>query len=95
MLGKHAMKSSEGFKIAFENQVTVFVDWNSYEGMSAKVSASHKINGPVKVTGFEKMYNEDNVVPNLKSEDVVRFMNKASSMRFTEDGQQTISFFDF
>ena len=95
MLGKHAMKSSEGFKIAFENQVTVFVDWNSYEGMSAKVSASHKINGPVKVTGFEKMYNEDNVVPNLKSEDVVRFMNNASSMRFTEDGQQTISFFDF
>ena len=95
MLGKHAMKSSEGFKIAFENQVTVFVDWNSYEGMSAKVSASHEINGPVKVTGFEKMYNEDNVVPNLKSEDVVRFMNKASSMRFTEDGQQTISFFDF
>ena len=95
MLGKHAMKSSEGFKIAFENQVTVFVDWNSYEGMSAKVSASHKINGPVKVTGFEKMYNEDNVVPNLKSEDVVRFMNKASKMRFTEDGQQTISFFDF
>ena len=95
MLGKHAMKSSEGFKIAFENQVTVFVDWNSYEGMSAKVSASHKINGPVKVTGFEKKYNEDNVVPNLKSEDVVRFMNKASSMRFTEDGQQTISFFDF
>ena len=95
MLGKHAMKSSEGFKIAFEPQVTGFVDWKSYVGMSAKVSASHKINGPVKVTGFEKMYNEDNVVPNLKSEDVVRFMNKASSMRFTEDGQQTISFFDF
>ena len=41
------MKSSEGFQIAFDNQVTVFVDWNSYEEMSAKVSASHKINGNV------------------------------------------------
>ena len=95
MLRKYTMKSSEGFQIAFDTQVTVFVDWNSYEEMSAKVSASHEINGPIKVTGFEKMHNEDNVVPNLKSEDVVRFMNKASKMRFTEDGQQTMSFFDF
>jgi|TARA_R100000808_G_scaffold2804_3_gene10556 hypothetical protein len=95
MLGNDTMKSSEGFQIAFDNEVTVFVGWNSYEEMSAKVSASHKINGPVEVTGFEKMYNEDNVIPNLKSEDVVRFMDKASRMRFTEDGQKTISFFDF
>ena len=59
-------------------------------------SASHSKTGPLQVTSFEKRYTEDeHIVFGLEPDELLKFMNKASSMRFTEEGEQCIAFFDF
>ena len=81
-------------EIRFKNDVTVF-----FQNDVANVwlaSASHSKTGPIQVTSFEKRYTEDKgIVFGLEPDELLKFMNKASSMRFTEEGEQCIAFFDF
>ena len=81
-------------EIRFKNDVTVF-----FQNDVANVwlaSASHSKVGPIQVTSFEKRYVEDKeIVFGLDADELLKFMNKASSMRFTEEGEQCIAFFDF
>jgi len=77
-----------------EDDVTLYV-----------ASASHDKTGPIQVTSFEKRYVEvdtpfglndnEEAVFGLEPDELLKFMNKAASMRFTEDGEQCVAFFDF
>ncbi len=80
------------FQLQFNNEVTVSVDYRSGK---AKASAHHNKAGVLKVKGFENRCAADNTVSDLTSEELVRYMDKASRMRFTEEGEQCIAFFDF
>ena len=89
-------KTLQGFEITFDNDVTVSVEWGSTDDSLASASASHSKSRPIHVTSFEKSYDEDSyTVHELNPEAVLKFMNKACSMRFTEEGDQCIAFFDF
>ena len=86
----------------FKNDVTVTVQWepqyldSKKYRQRAQESASHNKAGPIQVTSFEKRYVEDKeIVFGLKPDELLKFMNKAASMRFTEEGEQCIAFFDF
>ena len=86
----------------FKNDVTVTVQWepqyldSKKYRQTAQASASHDKAGPLQVTSFEKRYVEDKeIVFGLKPDELLKFMNKAASMRFTEEGDQRIAFFDF
>jgi len=86
------------FEIKFNNEVTVFFQWEDYQdSKTIAAGASHPAIGNLKVTGFENRYKQEikeGVIP-LKSEELSRFLAKACSMRFTEKGEQCIAFFDF
>ena len=82
-------------EIKFKNDVTVFFQ-NDGSDVGWLASASHSKTGPIQVTSFEKRYTEDeDTVFGLQSDELLKFMNKAASMRFTEEGEQCIAFFDF
>ena len=85
------------FTIKFKNDVTVTVDDASNdETLSYIVSASHDKTGPLQVTSFEKRYTEDETtVFGLKPDELPRFLVKSCGMRFTEEGEKYVSFFDF
>jgi hypothetical protein len=89
------------FEIKFNNEVTVSIDWEHYidsvtEPRTVRATAFHPKAGPLQVTSFEKRYTDDeHIVFGLKPDELLKFMNKSSSMRFTEDGEQCIAFFDF
>ena len=94
-------------EIKFKNDVTVFFQkddylifsFNHFQDVSNVcwlASASHNRAGPLQVTSFEKRYTEDeHIVFGLEPDELLKFMNKAASMRFTEEGEQCIAFFDF
>ena len=89
-------KTQPGFEITFDNDVTVSVEWDSADEILASASASHPKSGRIHVTSFETKYAEGSYsIHELSSEDLLKFMNKACSMRFTEEGEQRIAFFDF
>lgn len=82
-------------EIKFKNDVTVFFQMDA-SNVVWLASASHSKTGPIQVTSFEKRYTEDeDTVFGLQSDELLKFMNKAASMRFTEEGEQCIAFFDF
>ena len=82
-------------EIKFKNDVTVFFQMDA-SNVVWLASASHSKTGPIQVTSFEKRYTEDKgIVFGLEPDELLKFMNKASSMRFTEEGEQCIAFFDF
>ena len=82
-------------EIKFKNDVTVFFQ-NDGSKIGWMASASHNKTGPIQVTSFEKRYVEDKeIVFGLEPDELLKFMNKAASMRFTEEGDQRIAFFDF
>ena len=82
-------------EIKFKNDVTVFFQ-NDAPNVGWLVSASHSKTGPIQVTSFEKRYTEDeNIIFGLEPDELLKFINKAASMRFTEEGEQRIAFFDF
>ena len=89
------------FEIKFNNEVTVSIDWEHYidsvtEPITVSASAFNPKAGPLQVTSFEKRYTDDeHIVFGLTPDELLKFMNKSSSMRFTEDGEQCIAFFDF
>ena len=94
-------------EIKFKNDVTVTVsdaaedprNWGDVSEDDPTLyvaSASHNKTGPIQVTSFEKRYTEDeDTVFGLQADELLKFMNKAASMRFTEEGEQCIAFFDF
>ena len=82
-------------EIKFKNDVTVFFQMDA-SNVVWLASASHSKTGPIQVTSFEKRYTEDKeIIFGLEPDELLKFMNKASSMRFTEEGEQCIAFFDF
>ena len=82
-------------EIKFKNDVTVFFQ-NDVSKVGWMASASHSKTGPIQVTSFEKRYTEDKgIVFGLEPDELLKFMNKAASMRFTEEGEKRIAFFDF
>ncbi len=82
-------------EIRFKNDVTVFFQMDASNAVWL-ASASHNKAGPIQVTSFEKRYTEDEgIVFGLEPDELLKFMNKAASMRFTEEGEQCIAFFDF
>ena len=82
-------------EIKFKNDVTVFFQMDA-ANVVWLASASHSKTGPIQVTSFEKRYTEDKeIIFGLEPEELLKFMNKAASMRFTEEGEQCIAFFDF
>ena len=90
------------FEIKFKNDITVTVQWEPQylDSMkyrqTASASASHDKIGSLQVTSFEKRYTEDEkIVFGLEPDELLKFMNKAASMRFTEEGEKCIAFFDF
>ena len=101
------LKELKMFEIKFKNGVTVTVcdaieDPRNWGGVSENdptlyiASASHDKTGPIQVTSFEKRYTEDKeILFGLEPDELLKFMNKAASMRFTEEGEQCIAFFDF
>ena len=89
-------KDKAGLKITFDNEVTVSVEWDSFNGELASARASHSKTGDLHVTSFEKKYTEGNyTIKGLSPDELLRFFNKSCSMRFTEEGEQCIAFFDF
>jgi len=89
-------KNRAGFEITFNNEVTVFVEWDSSSGNLASARASHSKAGDLHVTSFEKKYTEGNyTIKDLSPEELLKFLNKSCSMRFTEEGEQCVAFFDF
>ena len=89
-------KTQSGFEITFDNDVTVSVEWGSADDSLASASASHSKSGRIHVTSFETRYAEGSYsIHELSPEALLKFMNKACSMRFTEEGDQCIAFFDF
>ena len=89
-------KTQSGFEMTFGNGVTVSVQWSSADDSLASASASHSKSGWIHVTSFETRYAEGSyIVHELSPEAILKFMNKACSMRFTEEGDQCIAFFDF
>ncbi len=89
-------KPQPGFEITFDNDVTVSVEWGAADDSLASASASHSKSGGIHVTSFEKRYDEGSyIIDELSPEALLKFMNKACSMRFTEEGEQCIAFFDF
>tara|TARA_R110000824_G_scaffold185898_2_gene367004 strand:- start:12676 stop:12963 length:288 start_codon:yes stop_codon:yes gene_type:complete len=89
-------KNKTGFEITFDNEVTVSVEWDSFSGNLASARASHSKTGDLHVTSFEKKYTEGSyIIKDLSPDQLLRFFNKACSMRFTEEGEQCIAFFDF
>ncbi len=89
------------FEIKLNNEVTVSIDWEYYldsvtEPRTVRATAFHPKAGPLQVTSFEKRYTEDKeIIFGLEPDELLKFMNKAASMRFTEEGEQCIAFFDF
>jgi len=90
------------FEMKFKNDVTVTVQWepqyldSKKYRQTARASAFHDKAGSLQVTSFEKRYTEDEeIVFGLEPDELLKFMNKAASMRFTEEGEQCIAFFDF
>ena len=82
-------------EIKFKNDVTVFFQMDA-SNVVWLASASHNKAGPRQVTSFEKRYTEDeHIIFGLEPDELLKFMNKASCMRFTEEGEQCIAFFDF
>ena len=72
-----------------------YLDSKKYR-QTARASAFHDKAGSLQVTSFEKRYTEDEeIVFGLEPDELLKFMNKAASMRFTEEGEQCIAFFDF
>ena len=89
-------KDKAGLKITFDNEVTVSVEWDSFNGELASARASHSKTGDLHVTSFEKKYTEGSyIIEGLSPQELLKFMNKACSMRFTEEGEQCVAFFDF
>ena len=89
-------KTQSGFEITFDNDVTVSVEWGSADDSLASASAFHSKSGLIHVTSFETRYAEGSYsIHELSPESLLKFMNKACSMRFTEEGDQCIAFFDF
>jgi len=84
-------------EIKFKNDVTVFFQMDmDASNVVWLASASHSKTGPIQVTSFEKRYTEDEgIIFGLEPDELLKFMNKAASMRFTEEGEQCIAFFDF
>ena len=84
-------------EIKFKNDVTVFFQMDmDASNVVWLASASHSKTGPIQVTSFEKRYTEDKeIIFGLDPVELLKFMNKAASMRFTEEGEQCIAFFDF
>ena len=84
-------------EIKFKNDVTVFFQMDmDASNVVWLASASHSKTGPIQVTSFEKRYTEDKeIIFGLEPDELLKFMNKAASMRFTEEGEQCIAFFDF
>ena len=94
------------FEIKFKNDVTVTVfdaaedprNWGDVSENDVTfyvASASHDKTGPIQVTSFEKRYTEDEAtVFGLDADELPRFLAKSCSMRFTEEGEQCIAFFD-
>ena len=84
-------------EIKFKNDVTVFFQMDmDASNVVWLASASHSNTGPIQVTSFEKRYTEDKeIIFGLEPDELLKFMNKAASMRFTEEGEQCIAFFDF
>ena len=95
------MFSNHDFEIKFNNEVTVSIDWEHYldsvtEPRTVRATAFHSKAGPLQVTSFEKRYTDDAyTVFGLKPDELPRFLAKSCSMRFTEEGEQSVSFFDF
>ena len=101
------LKELKMFEIKFKNGVTVTVcdaiedprNWGVVSENDPTLyiaSASHSKTGPIQVTSFEKRYTEDKeILFGLEPDELLKFMNKAASMRFTEEGEQCIAFFDF
>ena len=90
------------FTIKFKNDVTVTVQWepqyldSKKYRQTAQASASHDKAGPLQVTSFEKRYTEDDTTGfGLEPDELPRFLAKSCSMRFTEEGEQHVAFFDF
>ena len=82
-------------EIKFKNDVTVFFQMDA-SNVVWLASASHSKTGPIQVTSFEKRYTEDKeIIFGLEPDELLKFMNKAAIMRFTEEGEQCIAFFDF
>ena len=82
-------------EIKFKNDVTVFFQMDA-SNVVWLASASHSKTGPIQVTSIEKRYTEDKeIIFGLEPDELLKFMNKAASMRFTEEGEQCIAFFDF
>ena len=82
-------------EIKFKNDVTVFFQMDA-SNVVWLASASHSKTGPIQVTSFEKRYTEDKeIIFGLEPDELLKFMNMAASMRFTEEGEQCIAFFDF
>ena len=82
-------------EIKFKNDVTVFFQMDA-SNVVWLASASHSKTGPIQVTSFEKRYTEDKeIIFGLEPDELLKFMNKAASMRFTEEGEQCIAFVDF
>ena len=89
-------KDKTGFEITFNNEVTVSVEWDSFSSDLASARASHSQTGDLHVTSFEKKYTEGSyIIKGLSPEELLKFMNKSCSMRFTEEGEQCVAFFDF
>ena len=89
------LKELKMTEIKFKNDVTVFFQ-NDASNSVWLASASHSKAGTVQVTSFEKRYTEDeNIIFGLEPDELLKFINKAASMRFTEEGEQRIAFFDF
>ena len=96
------LKELKMFEMKFKNDVTVTVQWepqyldSKKYRQTAQASASHDKVGSLQVTSFEKRYTEDKeILFGLEPDELLKFMNKAASMRFTEEGEQCIAFFDF
>ena len=83
------------FQLCFNNEVAVSVSQSYLAKQDFSVTAHHQKAGALKVKGFEDRCDKNNTVSNLTSDELVRFMDKASRMRFTEEGEQCIAFFDF
>ena len=82
-------------EIKFKNDVPVFFQKDT-SNVGWRASATHNKAGPIQVTSFEKRYTEDKeILFGLEPDELLKFMNKAASTRFTEEGEQCIAFFDF
>ena len=103
------LKELKMFEIKFKNGVTVTVcdaiedprNWGVVSENDPTLyiaSASHDKTGPIQVTSFEKRYTDtedEDIVFGLEPDELPRFLAKSCSMRFTEEGEQCIAFFDF